>query len=177
MTILAVLLLLLSLVVGWIAQVVGLGGNWLIVAAAAVYVWCVPADSGAAIGWPAVAVLLGLAVAGELIELAAGALGVAHVGGSRTSAFLALVGSTIGAVVGLVVGVPIPVIGSLVAAIVFGGAGAMAGALLGESLVGRGLDESLEVGKAAFMGRVLGTLAKIVVSSVMVVVVLSALIL
>ena len=85
---------------------------------------------------------------------------------------LALVGSLVGGVVGMVVGVPIPIIGSLAAAPIFGGLGAMVGAMLGESWLGRDFESSLEIGKAAFVGRMLGTLGKLIVGSVMVVVVL-----
>jgi len=79
--------------------------------------------------------------------------------------------------VGLFVGLPIPLVGSLAAALLFGGAGALAGAFLGESWKGRDFDTSMEVGKAAFVGRLLGTLAKMIISSVMVVVTLVALVL
>ncbi len=68
-------------------------------------------------------------------------------------------------------------IGSIVAAVLFAGLGAMVGALIGESWKGRGLGESWQVGKAAFWGRLLGTLAKVVVGSVMVVVAVVALVL
>ncbi len=97
-------------------------------------------------------------------------------GGSRRSAALALVGSLIGGISGLAIGVPVPVIGSLVAAVLFAALGALAGAMIGESWKGRDLDQSLRVGKAAFWGRVLGTLAKALIGAVMVVVALAALI-
>ncbi len=101
-----------------------------------------------------------LAVLGEIIELAAGALGVARTGGSRRSAMLALAGSLVGSVLGVVVGVPIPVVGSVIAAVLFAGMGAMAGAILGELSVGRTPGDGWQVGKAAFWGRLAGTLGK-----------------
>ena len=82
---------------------------------------------------------------------------------------MALFGSVVGAVVGMFVGIPIPIVGSLIAAIVFAGLGAAAGAVLGESLFGSSQwNSSREIGLAAFRGRVLGTLAKMLVGSVMV---------
>ncbi len=177
MSILAAVLFTVVLVVAWIAQLVGLPGNWLIVAAAAVYAWLVPADAWTAISWRAVVILVVLAVVGEIVEFAAGALGVSGAGGSRRGALLAIVGSLAGGVVGLFVGLPIPVVGSLVSAVVFGGFGALAGAMLGETWKGRDFDTSLEIGKAAFVGRMLGTVAKLVVCTLMVVVGLGALVL
>ena len=77
---------------------------------------------------------------------------------------------------GAFVGLPIPIVGSLLAAVVFGGLGALVGAMAGESWKGRDFETSLEIGKAAFVGRLLGTAAKLIVASIMVVVTLIALV-
>jgi uncharacterized protein YqgC (DUF456 family) len=172
----AAILLVLAVLLGWLAQLVGLPGNWLIVVAAALYAWLVPAEAATAIGWPAVATLVVLAILGEVAEFVAGALGVTTVGGSRRGAALAIVGSMVGGIVGIFVGLPIPIVGSLVAAVLFGGIGALAGAVLGETWKGRDLDSSIEIGKAAFIGRLLGTAAKMIVCSLMVVVAIAAVI-
>jgi len=177
MTVLWALLLCCALAVGWLLTLLGLPGNWLIVAAAAIYSLVVPADSSLAISGWAVLILAGLALCGELAELAAAALGVSKAGGSRRSALLALVGSVIGGIVGMFVGLPVPVVGSLIAVLLFAGLGAMAGAMLGESWKGRGLDQSVQVGKAAFWGRMLGTLAKTLIGSIMAGVTVAALLL
>ena len=50
------------------------------------------------------------------------------------------------------------------------------GAVIGETWKGRDLDTSLDIGKAAFVGRVLGTAAKIIVCTLMVVVAVAALV-
>ena len=123
------------------------------------------------LGWTVVAVILGLALLGELLEFPASAMGAVKGGGSKRGAALALGGSVVGGMVGLAVGVPIPLVGSLVAAVLFGGLGALLGAMVGETWKGRDLDQSWRVGKSAFWGRLLGTLAKTMVGSVMVVVV------
>lgn len=161
-------LLILILLAGWLMTWVGLPGNWIIVLAAAVYLLLVPDDLRIAIGWPTVAIAVGIAVLGEVLELVAGALGVTQAGGSRRSSALALAGSMLGAVAGLLIGLPVPVVGSLLAAVLFGGLGALAGAALGEGWKGRSFDESLRVGQAAFVGRVLGTGAKIVCGTIIV---------
>src|SRR3954469_16253656 len=91
----------LAVLVFWFLNLVGLPGNWMIVAATALYAWLMPGDTRAAVGWSVVAVLAGLALVGELLELAAGAAGVKRAGGSRRGAVLALVGSVAGAITGV----------------------------------------------------------------------------
>jgi hypothetical protein len=173
-TLLLALLLIVLLVAGWMLTLVGLPGNWLMVGIAAIYSWLVPAHSPAAIGWKVVAAMLVLAVLGEIVELLAGALGVARAGGSRRGAALALVGSVGGALVGVVVGLPIPLVGSVVAAVLFAGLGAMAGAILGELWAGKDLDASWRIGRLAFWGRLAGTLGKVLIGAMMIAVVVAA---
>ena len=176
MSILAAILLILVLLASWLAQLVGLPGNWLIVIAVATYAWALPPDAGAAIGWNVVIALVILALLAEAAELAAAAMGVSKAGGSRRGALLAILGSIAGGIVGAIIGLPIPVVGSLVAAVVFGGLGALIGAMAGESWKGRDFDSSLEIGKAAFVGRLLGTAAKMIAASIMVIVAIFAIV-
>lgn len=163
-------LLVLVLAVGWVLTVVGMPGNWLIVAAAVGYELLVPDGSARSLGWIVVAALAGLAVLGELAEFAAGALGATKAGGSIRGAALAILGSVTGGIVGLFVGVPVPVIGPVVAAVLFAAMGALVGAMLGERWAGKDWALSWRIGQGAFWGRVLGTVAKIAVASAMVVV-------
>lgn len=167
MTILWAFLLLVTLAVACVLTVLGMPGNWLMVAAVAVYALLVPGDSAVAIGWGVVIAMLIMAGLGELLEFLAGALGVAKAGGSRRGAVMALAGGLLGALIGMFVGLPIPVVGSLVAAILLAGMGAMVGAVLGEQWKGRDFDQSWKVGKAAFWGRLLGTAAKTILGAVM----------
>lgn len=160
-------LLFTVLATGWVMTLLSMPGNWVMVAAAAVYVFLVP-DEHRFLHWTAVGILAGLALLAEVLELAAGAVGAARAGGSKRGAILAAVGSMVGALAGAVVGLPIPVVGSVIAAILFAGLGALGGAMLGESWKGRGLEESWKVGQAAFWGRLLGTLAKTTIASAMV---------
>lgn len=161
----------------WVLNVLAVpGSNWFMIGFAALYVWQGPQAGRLEMGWTPVGVLVGLAALGELVEFIAGAAGVQKVGGSRRSAVLAIVGSLLGGVFGMFVALPIPVIGPLVGAILFAGAGALGGALLGERWKGRQWPETWQVGKAAFWGRLFGTLGKILFASVMVAVVVIALI-
>lgn len=166
-----IVVLLLALGAGWIATVLGLPGTWLMVAAIGVYAWLGPATGRPALGWWPFGIALGLATVGEILETAAGALGVAKAGGSKRGAALALLGSIIGGIAGLCTGslIPVPVIGPLITAIALAAIGAMIGAVLGEQWKGRDMNQSLQIGHAAFWGRVVGTLSKVVVASIIVV--------
>ena len=74
------------------------------------------------------------------------------------------------------VGLPVPVVGSILGALLFAGVGALAGAMLGELWAGKDWNSSWRIGKAAFRGRLAGTLAKICLGGLMVVVVIVALV-
>jgi uncharacterized protein len=161
------LLFVAAVLLFWFTNLLGLPGNWLIVATAVVYAWLKPGSTPAAIDWPVVGVVTGLALLGEFVEFTASAAGVKKSGGSEFGAILALIGSVIGAIMGVFVGIPIPVIGSLIAALLFGGLGALLGAMLGETLIGRSLEASWKTGVAAFWGRLLGTFAKAIIGAVM----------
>jgi uncharacterized protein YqgC (DUF456 family) len=152
----------------------GLPGNWLMVAATAAYAYLTPIGSTAALGWRTVVTALTLAILGEIVELIAGALGVSKTGGGRRSAMLALAGSLVGSFVGIFVGVPIPVLGSVIAAVLFAAIGAMAGAVLGELSLGQDADAGWRVGKAAFWGRLAGTLGKMLLGAMIIAVVIIA---
>ncbi|HUY33045.1 MAG TPA: DUF456 domain-containing protein [Pirellulales bacterium] len=167
------ILLILTIVAGWVMTLLSLPGNWVMVAAAALFAYLAP-DSGPDISWTTVAVLGGLATLAEIIEFAAGALGAAKVGGSKRGAALAALGSMIGAIAGALIGVPIPLVGSVVGAILFACLGALGGAMLGEQWKGRNLAESWQIGQAAFWGRLVGTLTKTAIASAMAVIAITA---
>jgi uncharacterized protein YqgC (DUF456 family) len=101
-------------------------------------------------------------------------MGVSKTGGSRRGAVMALAGSILGGILGVVIGLPIPLVGSVVAAVFFAGLGAMAGAILGEISAGQKLGASWRIGKAALWGRLAGTLGKILLGAVMILVVVAA---
>lgn len=161
-------LLVVCVLAGWVGTLFSLPGNWLIVASAALYAWLGPeSESRLAIGGWVVAGLLVLALLGELIEFAAGAVGAQQAGASKRAAVLSLVGSLIGGIAGAFLGLPIPVVGSILAAILGAALGAGAGAIGGELWLGRELDDTWQVGLAAFLGRLCGTIGKILVGSVL----------
>ncbi len=164
-------------VVGWALTLVGLPGNWLMVLAAAGYVWLGPASGVMQITWLTVAGLAALAAAGEGAEFVAGMWGARRAGGSRRAAVFALIGSLVGAVGGGIVGVPIPVVGPPIAAVIGGALGALVGAGLAESSRGEQAGKSWQVGQAAFWGRLIGTGIKTLVSTIMAAAIVAALVL
>lgn len=176
MDVLWALLFFLVLWVAWFTNLLGLPGNWLMLASSVVYWLVMSSSSGAAIGIPLLIGLAVLALVGELLELVAGSAGVSKAGGSRRSAIYAIGGSIAGAMLGFFVGVPIPVIGSVVGSLLFGSVGAMAGAVLGERSTGKNWNDTFKVGTAAFWGRAMGTFAKMAVGLVMIAVALFGLI-
>lgn len=163
-------LLILALCVFWSLTLVGLPGNWANLLVAACYWFLLPEDGRFRFGASVLLTMLLLALLGEVLEFAAGALGATKAGGSIRGAALAVAGSMIGGVAGLLVGLPIPVVGPVVAAVLFASLGAMIGSLVGEQWKGRQIKESWQVGWSAFWGRMLGTVGKLICGIVMVVV-------
>jgi uncharacterized protein YqgC (DUF456 family) len=112
-----------------------------------------------------------LAIVGEVVEFAAGAAGAAKRGASRRSVLLAIIGALVGSIGGVIVGVPIPLIGSLIGAILGGALGAFAGAYIGEAWKGRDEDQRVAAGRGAFAGRIWGTVAKLAIGAIMLVII------
>ncbi len=164
-------LLILACIGAWFLTLFTMPGNWLIVALAAAFAWFYPSPAAHGVSWWGVIGLVALAGLGEFVEFVAGAAGAAKEGGSRRGMILAIAGAAIGSIAG-VVGVLIPIVGSIVAALGGGAAGAFCGAYLGESWKGeKNHSETLAVSKAALIGRILGTVGKLIVGAAMVAVV------
>ncbi len=160
--------LVLGCAMAWAMNFVMLPGNWFIVGLASLFVLWVSEGTDGGMSWDTVGILVVLAIVGEVVEFMAGAAGAAKKGGARRSVFLALVGAFSGSIFGALAGVPIPVIGPLVGALAGAGFGAYFGAYLGETWKGRTPEMSMEVGKGAMIGRVLGTVGKLAVGTVMI---------
>ena len=138
----------------------------------AFYVWLGPTEGRAAIGGTTLVISFVLALAGETIEFAAGALGAQRAGAGRRATTFAMLGSIIGAIAGAAIGLPVPVVGSVLAAMLFGGLGATAGAMYGHWSDGKPWKESWTIGHAAFWGRTFGTLGKMLTGLLIVVAVI-----
>jgi len=158
----------------WALNLIGMPGNWMIVAIALLWTFFGPNDYQ--FHWGISVALVILAIIGELIEFLTSVLGAKKLGGSTRGATLSVIGSIAGGMVGAVFGIPfpIPLVGMLIGSILFAGVGAWIGATLGERWVGKPMKESVKIGGAAFLGRLFGTAGKLLVGSTMVVLAIAA---
>jgi uncharacterized protein YqgC (DUF456 family) len=148
--VLATLLLLVCLVVGLVLVPFGLPGLWLMVLGVIGYGWLTDFRT---VGVGLIALTVGLAAVGEILEWWLGFWFAERYGGSRRAGWGALVGGLIGAIVG----VPVPVIGSVIGAFV----GAFAGAALFEYTRARHAGTALRAGWGAVLGRAAAAALKI----------------
>jgi uncharacterized protein YqgC (DUF456 family) len=155
----AVVLTVLNLVF-WVGILFNLPGTWLMVLVTALLKWW----QYILVSWTALGVAAGLAVLGEVLEFVLGAAGSRHAGGSRRAAALAIVGSLVGGIIGTAL--PVPIVGTLIGACL----GAFVGSLLGDLWAGRPLFTSSEAGWGAAVGRFWGTVSKLAVGGIIVVV-------
>lgn len=160
-------LLSVLLLFSWGLTLVGLPGNWLMLALCATYTWAYALNERAMMSWGTVAAIALVVILAEVVEFIAGAAGVAK-GGSRRGAILAIVGSFVGAFVGASLGSVVPVFGTVVGLLLGASFGAMAGAMLGERSLGKDADFQWEIGKMAFWGKFWGSLGKMTVGAVIV---------
>jgi uncharacterized protein len=116
------------------------------------------ADDFTRIGWVTLAILAVLTALSILIELVAASLGAKRVGASRQ----AIAGAAIGTVLGFFLGLPGLILGPFI------------GAVAGELLARRGPTRAMHVGIGAWLGFVVGTLAKLAVAFTMLGVFLAA---
>ncbi len=151
----------LALLVGLALDLLGLFGNWIILAA----VILAYAFSGFEhFGIPSIIVLFFLAAAGEIIEALASAYGAKRFGGVKGTMVAALVGTIVGAIVGT----PVPIVGSLIGAC----AGAFIGAVSYEYVVRRReMGSSMKAGFGAAAGKIGGVFAKLFVGLVMIIII------
>lgn len=155
-----------------LTNVITLPGNWIIAAFTVLFALLVRGSEGMGLNWWCVGVVIGLAVLGEIIEFAAGAAGAAKSGGSRRGMVLAVVGAMGGSIVGAILGtgIPVPLIGNLIGAVLGGAVGAFGGAYTGEYWKGKNESERIAIGTSAMIGRVLGTVGKLGIGAIMLVI-------
>lgn len=142
----------LAIVVGLGLDLVGLFGNWIILAAVAL-AWVVTGfDHFGIVG---LGFMAGFAVLGEVLETALAGYGARRFGGSKGSMVAALVGCLLGAIPGTGI---LPIIGTLIGACL----GAFAGAALYEYIkLEKKPGEAMWTGLGAALGKVGGVFAKL----------------
>jgi len=113
-----------------------------------------------------------LAGLGELVEMLGSSAGAAKKGASRRAMILSLLGTFAGSVTGATVGTAfLPPLGTIVGAILGGSVGAYIGAYLGEVWKGNQAVDRLEIGRAAFVGRILGVVGKMAIGVIILVII------
>lgn len=171
-----VLLLVILLLGGAFLNLLGLAGNWVMLGSMVAHRFIADPESVWAVHWSSLVLLLFLALLGEALEFVAGLMGAGKAGSSKRGLILAFAGSIFGASIGFGLGnAVVPVLGGIVGVFLLGAGGALLGAVLGETWKGRSLEESMEVGRGAFVGRLIGTLSKSFVGAAMLLVSLGAL--
>lgn len=157
--VLAVLVLAACCLVGLALIPLGLPGLWVMAAGFLAYGWLTAFRSESV---ASIAIVVGLAFLGELVESWLGFRLARRYGGSTRAGWGALLGGLIGAGVG----VPVPVVGSVIGAFV----GSFGGAAVFEYLSSRRADVALGAGWGAVVGRAAAAAAKIALGLVIAVV-------
>jgi uncharacterized protein YqgC (DUF456 family) len=170
--------LLLVSAIGVLAVLFQLPGTWLMLFATAIAAWLLRHD--ATLGWWSLGTLLALALLGEVIETASGAVGSRRAGGTRKGAWLSVPAAIAGAAIGA------SLAGSLALALIWivpawllivlagGLVGAAAGAMLGDRLEGRPWADARRTGVGAALGRLWGTVGKLGVAALMYIVIVAS---
>lgn len=143
----------LAITAGMILNLVGLFGNWVILAALGA-LWAVTGFEH--FGLWGLFFMLGVAVLGEVLETAVAGYGARKFGGSPG----AMVAAIVGAIGGAILGTPVlPIIGTLVGACV----GAFAAAAFYDYVKHeKGVHASVRTGIGAAIGKVGGLFAKLI---------------
>lgn len=147
---LATAILIVGLVTGLLLVPLGLPGLWVMVGAILLYGWLTDFRS---LSVALIAIVLALALLGEIIESWLGFRFAKRYGGSRRSGWGALIGGVIGAVIG----VPIAIIGSVIGAFI----GSFIGAALFEYSTSRQAGVATRAGWGAVVGRAAAAALKI----------------
>jgi uncharacterized protein YqgC (DUF456 family) len=146
---LAVLLLVACCLAGLVLLPFGLPGLWVMVLGVLAYGWLTDFRT---ITTGLIILVLGLALAGEILEAWLGFRFARRYGGSSRAGWGALAGGLVGAAIG----VPVPLFGSVIGGFV----GAFAGAALLEYTVARRSGPAAKAAWGAVLGRALAAAAK-----------------
>ena len=163
MAVLALVLLIACCAGGLVLVPLGLPGLWLMVLGVLVFGWL---THFASVGVGLIALVVGLAFAGEVVEWWVGFRVAKTYGGSHRAAWGALLGGLIGAFVG----VPLPVVGSVIGALV----GAFLGAAALEYTRAAHGRAAMNAGWGAVIGRAAATALKVAIGLVIAVVAIFA---
>src|SRR5688572_12721106 len=147
------ILLAVVLIAGWLLNILGVPGLWLMLLGHIAYAWITGWDSY--VGWYSIGALFALALTAEIVEFAAGAAGSAKAGGTKRGMAGAVIGGLVGGIVGSII-IPIPIVGTIAGAI----GGSAAGAMAIEHYIEANKERTLRIGWGAAWGRFWGILIK-----------------
>jgi hypothetical protein len=159
MDVLAIVILATGILVGLCLIPLGLPGLWVMVGGILAYGWL---TSFRSVGVAIIAIVLGLALCGEIIESWIGFRFAKRYGGSSRSGWGALIGGLVGAVIG----VPIAVVGSVIGAFL----GSFIGAAVFEYSYSHHTGVATRAGWGAVVGRAAAAAAKIALGVVIAVI-------
>ena len=145
---------------GLVSLIFGLPGNFIILADSLLYGWY---GGFKEITYKVILILIILVTLGEVLEYGLGIHGAKKRGASKG----AIIASIVGGIVGAIVCAPFLFgIGSLIGAFL----GAFAGAFLIEYYQGKGINQAMESGWGALLGRVGGAISKGFIGIMMIVI-------
>lgn len=153
------LLLVGGLLASLFLALLQLPGLWLMLLVTGGYIWATGAEH---MGVIPLFVMLMIAIVAEVVETLAAAHGARRAGAGKTAMFLSVVGAVVGGIF-LSFIIPVPVLGTLVGVCL----GAFMGAAAGEAIRGRDTNQSIKSGVGAVIGRLFGTVAKLSLGSIM----------
>jgi len=156
---LGIIILVVAGLVGLVLIPLALPGLWVMVGGVLAYGWLTDFRS---IGVATIAIVLGIAFLGEIIDNWLGFRFAKRYGGSNRSGWGALVGGLVGAAVG----VPVAIIGSVIGAFI----GAFIGAAVFEYTYSRHAGVAVGAGWGAVVGRAAAAAAKIALGLVIAVI-------
>ncbi len=146
-------LLIVLLVTGWVINILGLPGLWLMLLAHICY--GLVTGWGNYVGWESVIAIFVLCLIAEVVEFVAGAAGSAKAGGTKRGMIGAIVGGLVGGIVGSFL-IPVPILGTIIGAV----GGSFAGATLIERMIDPNSDRAIAIGIGAAKGRFWGIIIK-----------------
>ncbi|QDV53349.1 DUF456 domain-containing protein [Gimesia fumaroli] len=163
-------LLLLANLTAWVSILFLVPGNWIMVLLSALFYAFMPGQENSGISLTVLLIAVALAGLGELVEMLGGSAGAAKKGASRRAMILSLLGTFFLSVIGAMVGTPfLPPFGTVLGAVLGGSVGAYIGAYLGEVWKGNETVDRYEIGRAAFVGRILGVVGKMAIGVIILV--------
>ncbi|QDT94957.1 DUF456 domain-containing protein [Gimesia aquarii] len=163
-------LLLLANITAWVSILFLVPGNWIVVFLSALFYVFMPVQENNGISLTVLLIAIALAGLGELVEMLGGSAGAAKKGASRRAMILSLLGTFLCSILGAGLATPIvPPLGTIMGAILGGSVGAYMGAYLGEVWKGNQDVDRQEIGRAAFIGRILGVVGKMAIGVIIIV--------